>query len=208
MTRWATRTVLGALLIGCLLVVGTAFRVWQVGRSDDRQQRDVIVVLGAAQYNGDPSEVLRARLQHAQRLYEHDVADQIVTSGGSQPGDRFTEADAGTAWLRQRGVPEGATVTVPHGQNTLGSLRAVARVAEERGWQDSVIVSDPWHSLRARTMLQDLGLTASVSPTHSGPIVRSRGTELRYVVRETGALLYYHLVPSRRDTVAGFGLLS
>jgi len=208
MARWIVRAVLGGLLIGCLLVMGTAFRVWYVGRSDHRAQTDVIVVLGAAQYNGEPSGVLRARLQHAKRLYEHEVADTILTTGGSRPGDISTEAAAGAAWLRQHGVPERNVVAVSDGRNTLGSLRAAASVADDRGWQDSVIVSDPWHSLRARTMLRDLGMDASVSPTHTGPIVRSRSTELRYIVRETGALLYYRLTPSPTDTVDGFELLS
>src|SRR5699024_10115643 len=167
-----------------------------------------IVVLGAAQYNGKPSGVLRARLQHAKRLYEHDVADTILTTGGSQPGDVSTEAKAGAGWLGQHGVPDRSVLAVSDGRNTLGSLRAAASVADDRGWQDSVIVSDPWHSLRARTMLRDLGMAASVSPTHTGPIVRSRSTELRYIVRETGALLYYRLTPSPTDTVDGFELLS
>lgn len=207
MARWVSRAVLGALLIGCLLIAGTAFRVWQVGRSDDRAQADVVVVLGAAQYNGEPSGVLRARLQHAQRLYEHGVADTIVTTGGAQSGDAFTEAGAGVKWLREHGVSDADTVAVARGKNTLGTLRAVTEVASDHGWQDSVIVSDPWHSLRARTMLRDAGMDASVSPTHTGPIVRSRSTEMRYIVRETGALLYYHLSPIPADNVDGFGLL-
>lgn len=207
MARWISRAVLGGLLIGCLLIAGTAFRVWQVGRSDDRTQVDVVVVLGAAQYNGKPSEVLRARLQHAKRLYDEGVAETIVTTGGAQPGDSFTEADAGVTWLREHGVTAADTVAVARGRNTLGTLRAVTNAAPEHDWQDAVIVSDPWHSLRARTMLRDLGMDAGVSPTHTGPIVRNRNTEMRYVVRETGALLYYHLAPIPADTVDGFGLL-
>lgn len=207
MARWVARAVLGGLLIACLLIAGTAFRVWQVGRSDDRAHADAIVVLGAAQYNGKPSGVLRARLQHAKNLYDQGVADTIVTTGGGAPGDASTEAEAGVGWLRAQGVAADDAVAVAHGRNTLGTLKAVAGVAATHGWRDSVIVSDPWHSLRARTMLRDFGVNAVVSPTHTGPIVRSRGTEMRYIVRETGALLYYHLAPVPTDDIDGFGLL-
>lgn len=202
------RAILGAVLILGLVIGGTAFRVWQVGRVDNRAHADAIVVLGAAQYNGKPSPVLRARLQHAKRLYDAGVAETVVTSGGGQPGDAYTEAESGAMWLTQHGVPATDTMAVARGNDTLGTLRAVAQAVSDRGWHSAVLVSDPWHSLRARTMARDLGIDASVSPTHTGPMVQTRETEVRYIVRETGALLYYKLAPTSSDTVDGFGLLS
>src|SRR6266566_4024146 len=92
--RWLVRGVLAAVVVLVLLVGGTAFRVWQYGRIDDRGHADVILVLGAAQYNGDPSTILRNRLDHARALYDQGVAGEIVTVGGRQPRDRFTEAEA------------------------------------------------------------------------------------------------------------------
>lgn len=198
---------IGAVLILGLVLGGTAFRVWQVGRVDDRAHADTIMVLGAAQYNGKPSPVLRARLQHAKSLYEAGVAETVVTSGGGQPGDAHTEAESGKMWLTRHGVPAADVVAVTEGRDTLGTMRAVAKVGADRGWHSAVLVSDPWHSLRARTMARDLGIDASVSPTHTGPMVQTRETEIRYIVRETGALLYYTLARTSSDTVEGFGLL-
>lgn len=192
--RWAVRALVGTVLIGLLVLGGTAFRIWQVARTDDRTPADAIVVLGAAQYNGEPSPIFEARLGKAKRLYDDGVAKRIVTTGGSQAGDAYTEASAGAKWLTANGVPSSAIVAVGEGSDTLGSLRAVADVAAERGITSAVIVSDPWHSQRARTMAADLGIDASVAPTHSGPIVQTRQTQLRYIWRETQALLYYRFV--------------
>ncbi|MCP2165199.1 YdcF family protein [Goodfellowiella coeruleoviolacea] len=191
--RALLRTVFGAVLIGVLVVGGTAFRVWQVARIDDRDHADMAVVLGAAQYNGVPSEVLKARLQHAKRLYETGVVSYVLTTGGRQAGDTYTEGESGRRWLVDNGVPAERVVPIGEGSDTLGTMRAVAEVAKNRKWTTAVIVSDPWHSLRARTMANDAGLTASVSPTRSGPVVQTRETQFNYIVRETGALLYYRL---------------
>ncbi len=197
--KWAPRVVLGALVVAVLLVAGTAVRVWQLGRVDERQPVDMIVVLGAAQYDGRPSPVFRARLQHALDLFEEGVAPRIVTVGGAASGDAYTEAQAGEQWLIEQGVPGRALMPVDQGRDTYGSFQAVAEVAEQRGWTSAVLVSDPWHSLRSRTMASDVGLEATTSPTKSGPVVRTRETQFRYIVRETGALVYYHLTHGSSD---------
>ena len=190
---WAPRIVLGALVVAVLLVGGTAVRVWQLGRVDQREPVDMIIVLGAAQYDGRPSPVLQARLRHALALYEQGVAPRILTVGGAAAGDQFTEAQASEKWLVEQGVPGRAILAVDEGRDTLESFEVVSERANERGWHSAVLVSDPWHSLRARTMADDVGLEATTSPTKSGPIVQTRETQFRYIVRETGALLYYHL---------------
>ncbi|HXV92992.1 MAG TPA: YdcF family protein [Pseudonocardia sp.] len=197
------RLVVGSILVGVLIVGGTAFRVWQVARLDDRQPVDAVVVLGAAQYDGEPSSIFAARLRHAQALYEQGLAPRIVTTGGSQEGDAYTEAEAGRAYLIERGVPARAVVAVGEGRDTLGSLRAVAERAEAEGWSSALVVSDPWHSLRARTMARDSGLEAWTSPTRSGPVVQTRETQARYIVRETGALLYYRLTHDSAEDAGG-----
>ncbi len=199
--RFVRRLVLGVLLVGLLVVGGTGFRVWQVARGDDRTSADVILVLGAAQYAGTPSKVLEARLDHALNLYREDVAPRIVTTGGNRPGDRYTEAEAGVRWLTEHGVPEDHVIPVGEGNDTLGSLEAAANTIHDRGWQSVVIVSDPWHSLRARTMAADVGLDARTSPTHSGPIVQTRQTQIRYILYETAALLYYRATNAPADNI-------
>ncbi|MGI8816347.1 MAG: YdcF family protein [Pseudonocardia sp.] len=197
--------VVGTALVVAVLVGGTAFRVWQVARVDDRRPVDVVVVLGAAQYDGGPSPIFAARLRHAQTLYEEGLAARIVTVGGNRTGDSFTEAEAGQRYLVNRGLPTSVVLAIGEGSDTLESLRAVAAAGESRGWRSALVVSDPWHSLRARTMARDAGLAAWSSPTRSGPVVQTRATQVRYIVRETGALLYYRLTHASVET-PGSGL--
>ncbi|NIH81573.1 YdcF family protein [Amycolatopsis viridis] len=204
--RWVRRAVLGTVLVLSMVMGGTAFRVWQVARDDDRSRADAIVVLGAAQYNGKPSPIFQARLRHAIQLFKAGVADRIVTAGGNKAGDAYTEASAGANWLIENGVPRTATLAVGEGSDTLGSLRAVAAALTSRGLRTAVLVSDPWHSLRARTMADDAGLSTWTSPTHSGPIVMTRQTQFAYIYRETGALLFYRLTKTPADNIGGTGL--
>ena len=179
------------VMLPLLFVLLTAARVWWTARQDERPASDAIVVLGASQYDGRPSDVFEARLRHAIGLFEAGVAPRVITLGGSQPGDRFTEAAAGEEFLVSQGVPRLRVLAVGEGADTLESLEAYERVAQERGWRSAVLVTDPWHSLRARTMARDLGIEAQTSPTRSGPIVQTRSTQLRYIARETAALLLY-----------------
>lgn len=196
----AMRVVLGAILIAALVVGGTLFRVWQVARVDDRHSADIVVVLGAAQYDGEPSAVLSSRLDHAARLWRTGVAPTIVTVGGRQDGDAYTEAEAGELYLTSYGIPQDAVVPVEEGSDTLESLQSVAARAEAEGWESAVIVSDPWHSLRARTMAEDHGLQAWTSPTRSGPVVQTREIQARYIARESAALLYYRFTHASADS--------
>ncbi|HVV29512.1 MAG TPA: YdcF family protein [Mycobacteriales bacterium] len=194
--RWVRR--IGFALVGLLvlLVAITAFRVWQVGRQDHRPHSDAILVLGAAQYDGRPSATLKARLDHAYDLYEQGIAPQIVTVGGKRTGDVYTEAQSGQMYLTGRGVPASAITAVGVGSDTLLSLRAANTVLRTHGWHSVVLVTDPWHSLRSRTMARDLGLTAQTSPTRTGPASHGRVTEGRYIARETAAYLYYRVFHS------------
>ncbi len=204
--RWVVRLLVGGLLIGVMIIGGTAFRIWQVARVDNRQPVDAVVVLGAAQYDGDPSSIFASRLRHAETLYEDGLAPRIITTGGGRPGDVYTEAEAGRSYLIDRGVPAQAVIAVGEGSDTLLSLQAVAARAKRDGWQRAEIVSDPWHSLRARTMARDSGLLAWTSPTRTGPVVQTRETQFRYIVRETAALLYYRLTHASADTqTSGLG---
>ena len=190
-SRALIRLILGAVLIGALILGGTVFRVWQVARVDDRGKADIVVVLGAAQYDGTPSAVLSSRLDHAARLWRAGIAPVIVTVGGRRLGDTYTEAEAGRNYLASYGVPKDVVVAIGDGRDTLESLQAVAHRAGTAGWRTAVIVSDPWHSLRARTMADDLGLRSWTSPTRSGPIVQTRTIQALYIVRESAALLHY-----------------
>ncbi|WP_234401580.1 YdcF family protein, partial [Thermobifida halotolerans] len=109
--RGPGRLLLRALALLVLVAVALPFAtwgwVWYTARQDERPPSDAIVVLGASQYNGRPSPVFEARLRHAAELYEEGVAPAVVTVGGNQPGDNFTEGGSGARWLGEQGVPEG-----------------------------------------------------------------------------------------------------
>jgi uncharacterized SAM-binding protein YcdF (DUF218 family) len=190
-----------AVLAALLLVASTATAIWWKARQDARPESDAIVVLGSAQYNGVPSSIFEARLEHALKLYEEGVAPVIVTVGGKATGDQFTEAEAGAEYLADSGgVPRDALVAVEEGVDTLESMRAVGRVFDERGWSSAVLVTDPWHAMRAERMAEDSGIQATSSPTRQGPAVQTRTTQFRYILRETAAYLLYRVTG---ESVAG-----
>ncbi|MGY1616701.1 YdcF family protein [Geodermatophilus sp. SYSU D00691] len=197
---WVSRVVAAAVLAVFLLVVSTALGIWWTARQDSRPGSDAIVVLGSAQYNGVPSSIFEARLEHALTLYEQGVAPVIVTVGGKAAGDQFTEAEAGAAYLANSGVPDDALLALPEGVDTLESMRAVGAAFEERGWTTAVLVTDPWHALRAERMAEDSGMEAESSPTRQGPAVQTRATQFRYILRETAAYLLYR---ATGESVAG-----
>jgi uncharacterized SAM-binding protein YcdF (DUF218 family) len=198
--RWSARVVALVLALATLWVGSVSFRIWWTARQDSRPASDAIVVLGASQFNGVPSPALQARLEHARTLYEQGVAPLIVTTGYKQPGDVYTEASAGRTYLIEHGVPASAVLALPVGADTLQSLRAVESELASRHLDSVVIVTDPWHSFRSAVMARDLGLQVATSPTRSGPVVSTRAIELRYIVRETGAYLYYRLTGSSPDS--------
>ncbi|MGB7364813.1 MAG: YdcF family protein [Rhodococcus sp. (in: high G+C Gram-positive bacteria)] len=193
------RLVAGVVLVGLLLVAGTAVRVWQVARVNDQTPSDAIVVLGAAQYDGIPSSVFEARLEQARALYAAGVAPLVVTVGGKQVGDNYTEAASGRNYLMDEGVPGESIVAVEEGSDTLRSIEAVAAELASRGLSSITVVSDPWHSLRTRTMARDAGLDAWTSPTRQGPAVYTRESQVHGIARETAALLWYQLTHYSAD---------
>lgn len=200
--RWFRRALLLAVVLVLVYVGSVAVRIWLVARHDERPRSDAIVVLGASQFDGQPSPVLRARLNHAKALYDDRVAGHVITVGGRQPGDRFTEAQAGRDYLVEQGVPRSAVTDVESGRDTLTSLQAVKRVFAKNSWDAAVIVSDPWHSYRAVRIAEDLGLRAAPSPARSGPAVRTRETQVRYIARETVAYIHYRIFGRSADTEA------
>ncbi|WP_373457312.1 YdcF family protein [Nocardia farcinica] len=199
LARWTRRTVAAAVLMSMVLVGGTAVRVWQVARIDDYTPADAIVVLGAAQYSGTPSSVFEARLDQAYDLFRAGVAPRVITVGGKQEGDLYTEAASGKIYLEGRGVPTEAILAVETGSDTLRSVEAVALAMKAREMSSAVLVSDPWHSLRTRTMARDAGLRAWTAPTRTGPAVYTRESQAHGIARETFALLWYQLTHFSAD---------
>jgi uncharacterized SAM-binding protein YcdF (DUF218 family) len=200
-----SRVVGAAVLALLLLVTSTALAIWWNARQDSRPSSDAIVVLGSAQYNGVPSSIFEARLEHAKNLYEAGVAPVIVTVGGKETGDQFTEAEAGRDYLANAGVPRDSLLAVPEGVDTLQSMQAVASTFDERGWHSAVLVTDPWHAMRAQKMAEDSGMEATSSPTRQGPAVQTRATQFRYILRETAAYLLYRATGQSVAGAPGIG---
>ena len=186
---------IGAGLMGLYLAV-TFVQVLWVSRQDDATEAQAIVVMGAAQYDGTPSPVFEARLDHALDLYQQGLAPTIVVTGGNQPGDRFTEAAAGANYLLANGVPDEDIRREVDAQNSWESLAATARILENEGADEVILVSDPYHSFRVAQIARRLGLTVHVSPTRSGP--GGAAAELRSMVRETVAVSIGRFVGYRR----------
>ena len=180
---------MGAVLVAYLAI--TFVQVWQAANTDEARPVDAIVVLGAAQYDGRPSPVLEARLDHALELYRAGYADLIVTTGANQPGDRFTQGFAGFEYLRNQGVPEDAILIVVDGTDTWEELSATANVLFQRGKSSVLLVSDPYHNLRAKAIAEEVGLEAYASAADTG-------SSLRQLLRETAAVSVGRIIGFRR----------
>lgn len=187
-------TARAGLVAGLLLAAAAGFaalRIWQQGELDEERPADAIVVLGAAQYDGTPSAVFRARLDHAIRLYRAGVAPYLVVTGGNQPGDRTTEAAVARRYAIGQGVPPEAIFGEDEARNTLDSLRAVRRAMADRGVTSAVFVSDPTHMLRVLRIANDLGIDAYGSPTRTSPVQADPVLRARATIHEVAALALY-----------------
>jgi uncharacterized SAM-binding protein YcdF (DUF218 family) len=200
-----SRVVAAAVLAVVLLIGSTAVAIWWTARGDSQSRSDAIVVLGSAQYNGVPSSIFEARLEHALKLYQAGVAPVVVTVGGKKAGDQFTEAEAGRDYLHKAGIPGDSLLAVPQGVDTLESMRVVGDAFGKRGWTTAVLVTDPWHAMRATRMAEDSGLRAQSSPTRQGPAVQTRVTQFRYILRETAAYLVYRATGQSVAGAPGIG---
>jgi len=174
--------VVGAVLAAWMLLIAMVFFY---GQRDNSAPADAIVVLGAAQYDGRPSPVLRARVDHAVGLYEADVAPRLIMTGGVGVGDTVSEARVGQRYATRAGVPAEHILVEEVGIRSLESLQAVAHLMEEEGIETVVMVSDPFHMLRLRILARRLGIRMRSSPTRTSPISADREEEWRFILRES-----------------------
>jgi len=183
--RRPLRSILGLTLFvaGMIYTIALAGAL-VVSQFDQRRPVDAIIVLGAAQYNGRPSPVLRARLNHAFNLYREGYAPLIVVTGGVGRGDTISEAIVGQRYLVARDVPEDAVVAHPVGRNTRTSMTAVGNWLRAQGLRRVLLVSDPFHMFRLRLEARRTALEAYTSPTESSPISDNPVLELRYLFAE------------------------
>lgn len=184
------------VVAGLAYVMVTFVQVWAATGQDQARPAQAMIVLGAAQYDGRPSPVLRARLDHALALWQRHLAPLIVVTGGREPGDNFTEATAAADYLEARNVPDSSILREVSGRNSWESLSAAAAFLEQRGMTRVLLVSDPFHDERLEGISAEVGLHGYVSPTRTSPI---RGLHvLAYLLRETAAVAAGRIVGFRR----------
>lgn len=198
--RRLVRATAVVLTLALLYLAVTLAQVLMATRTNQRAATDAIIVLGAAQYDGQPSPALRNRLDHAVSLYQDDLAPVIWVTGGRQPGDRFSEASASSQYLIRRGIPNAAVQLETHGGNSYESLAATARYLRDRDERDVLLVSDAWHTYRIMAIAREVGLRPRVSP--STPSTLS-GQGLRRLAREVTAVALGRFVGYRRLTGIG-----
>jgi uncharacterized SAM-binding protein YcdF (DUF218 family) len=152
----------GSLLV--LYIAYVSIRIEQQSRHDEARPADVILVLGAAEYAGRPSPVLRARLDHALELYERKLAPLIMTTGGAGGDPVYTEGGVGRSYLISKGVPSEAIVVESEGESTVHSITAATEIMLRMRLSSAIAVSDGYHIFRVKRMLQARGLKVYGSP--------------------------------------------
>lgn len=177
------RFVVAAAIILVLAWLGSFASVWRAARHDTAEPADAIVVMGAAHYNGRPSPVLKARLDHAADLFRRGLAPIVVVTGGQAPGDAMSEAEAGRRYLLEQNVADSVVVVEATGASTEPSLRAATVTIRQRGGTRVILVSDGFHLLRLTIVARRLGLVPFGSPAPDSPI--SGTTELGYILGES-----------------------
>jgi uncharacterized SAM-binding protein YcdF (DUF218 family) len=192
--RALTRLGLVALVLAIVLAGWATWRILDAAGRDDPGPAGAVVVLGAAQYDGRPSPVFAARIEHAVALWREGAAPFLVVTGGKQAGDRTTEAATARAYALERGVPEASILVEDEGRTTVESLRAVARILDARGISDAVFVSDPTHIFRVLLIAADEGIAGHGSPTRTSPIEADPIRRLDAILHELGALAHYFLL--------------
>ena len=175
------------------VAVVTAFALWIISAiavliwssRDEARPAQAIVVLGAAQYAGKPSPVLRARLDHALDLWNRHLASLLILTGGTGSGDITSEAAVGRNYAKRHGVPDSAILVESEGRTTSESMKAVAGMLEVRGLQSALLVSDPFHMLRLLILARRFGSTPYTSPTRTSPIDPNREERWKYIFSES-----------------------
>jgi uncharacterized SAM-binding protein YcdF (DUF218 family) len=179
------RTTVAVAAVVLIAWVISMIAVERVGRRDEAQRADAIVVLGAAQYVGRPSPVLRARVDHAVSLWKRGLAPTLILTGGTGVGDTTSEAAVARKYAMSQGVPDRVIVVEMKGRTTSESMRAVARIMDDREQSSVILVSDPFHMLRLSILARRFGLEPYTSPTRTSPITSNREEHWKYMVSES-----------------------
>lgn len=205
--RWVGGILVGTALLALVVWLTSLASVIIWSRRDTARKASAIVVLGAAQYVGRPSPVLRARLDHAIRLYRRDMAPYLVLTGGTGTGDTTSEAEVSRAYALRRGIPDSAILVEVEGRDTRESLQTVAGIMRRHRLTSAVLVSDPFHMARLRILATQLDIVPYTSPTRTSPISANREQSWRYVLSESLKLPIALLMRPRQSAEAPSGRL-
>jgi len=189
--KWGT--LIGILAVIAISVYGIYLyrQIRDSAARDEVQAADAIVVLGAAQYNGRPSPVLKARLDHAYELYKEGYSHAIITTGSYGPDPNFAEAQVSTKYLVQHGIDIANIVTEQGSGTTYDSIRAASNLIHAKGWKSVLVVSDGFHLFRVKKMFADNGILAYTSPAPNSPIEGAASQRFWYTVREVVLFFVY-----------------
>lgn len=194
--------ILGVVVGLVLLFIGFVFyKVYSTSTLDMASKADAIVVLGAAEYAGKPSPVLQARLDHAFDLFKQGFAPIIITTGGTHPGEDFSEGEVGRNYLIKKGIPESQIIAEENSLTTKQNIMRVEEILNDEKLEillgkkpeKVILVSDPFHMYRAVSIAEDAGIDAVSSPTRTSPISKNKWLEFRYMVREVASSLLHIL---------------
>jgi uncharacterized SAM-binding protein YcdF (DUF218 family) len=177
----ASYAVLAALATWVISFIAVVF--W--GARDMARPSDAIVVLGAAQYAGRPSPVLKARLDHALELFKKGMGKRLVLTGGRGIGDTISEAAVGRRYAMKAGVADSAILLENEGRTTNASFAAVAEIMQKKNLERAILVSDPFHMLRLQILARRYGVESFTSPTRTSPISANRLEALAYIMSES-----------------------
>jgi len=180
-----TRLIYAIALLCVAIWVSFVMAIVEAGRRDQAGPADAIIVLGAAQYEGRPSPVLKARLDHAASLWNRGLAPRMIVTGGRGVGDTTSEAAVGRRYLVQRGIPAGSIWMDTEGLTTSQSMVAVRRLLGTKASPSVLIVSDPFHMLRLAILTRRLHMIPLLSPTRTSPISTRPVQQFKYVMAES-----------------------
>jgi len=188
------RAIAGLWVLLVILIFGYLFYVAkQIERQsnvDEAQHADVIIVLGAAEYRGRPSPVLRARLNHALLIYLRGLAPYVMTTGGAGGDPVYTESEVGRAYLTQHGIPSEAILVEPQGTTTAQSLEAAVAIMDRMNLHTCIVVSDGYHIYRVKRLLQKHNIQVYGSPRPSAGVPDPKHMQWLYFRQAIGFVLW------------------
>ncbi len=190
--RRAGIVLLSAVLLLLLTATLTAVPIVRYARVDETRAADCVVVLGAGTWEGTVSPVFEERLRHAAELYRSGLAPKIILTGGLDPANTITDAEAARRWTEREGIPAEDVLLEDRSRYTHENFLYAKEIMDREGFESALVVSDPLHMKRAMLCARDFGVTGYSSPTPTS-MYRSTGARAKFLLRETGCLMVYRV---------------